>query len=131
MKTSLILLAAGMGSRYGGLKQMDSFGPTGETIMDYSVYDAIRAGFDKIVFVIRRSFEDEFREFFKGKFDEKVEVHYVCQELDDLPGGFTLPMDREKPWGTAHAVWSCRHVISEPFAVINADDFYGLLPADA
>lgn len=125
MKTSLILLAAGMGSRYGGLKQMDSFGPTGETIMDYSVYDAIRAGFNKIVFVIRGSFEDQFREFFDGKFDESVEVHYVCQELDDLPNGFSLPEGREKPWGTAHAVWSCRDVISEPFAVINADDFYG------
>lgn len=125
MKTSLILLAAGMGSRYGGLKQMDSFGPTGETIMDYSVYDAIRAGFDKIVFVIRKSFERQFKEYFKDKFDERVEVHYVCQELDDLPGQFKVPEGREKPWGTAHAVWVCRNVIKEPFAVINADDFYG------
>lgn len=124
-KTSLILLAAGMGSRYGGLKQMDGFGPTGETIMDYSIYDAIEAGFDKIIFVIRRSFEAQFRDFFKNKFEEKVEVHYVCQELDDLPEGFSLPEGREKPWGTAHAVWVCRHVIDEPFAVINADDFYG------
>ena len=125
MKTSLILLAAGMGSRYGGLKQMDAFGPSGETIMDYSIYDAIEAGFDKIIFVIRKSFESQFKDFFKDKFDDKVEVHYVCQELDDLPDGFQKPEDREKPWGTAHAVWVCRHVINEPFAVINADDFYG------
>lgn len=125
MKTSLILLAAGMGSRYGGLKQMDGFGPTGETIMDYSIYDAINAGFDKIIFVIRKSFEEQFKEHFKGKFDDRIEVHYVCQELDDLPDGFQLPEDREKPWGTAHAVWACRHVIDEPFGVINADDFYG------
>ena len=114
-----------MGSRYGGLKQMDAFGPTGETIMDYSIYDAIEAGFDKIIFVIRKSFESQFKDFFKDKFDDKVEVHYVCQELDDLPEGFQKPADREKPWGTAHAVWVCRHVINEPFAVINADDFYG------
>jgi UTP-glucose-1-phosphate uridylyltransferase len=114
-----------MGSRYGGLKQMDEFGPTGETIMDYSIFDAINAGFDKIIFVIRSSFKTEFEEFFKGKFDKRVEVHYVCQELEDLPAGFELPHGREKPWGTAHAVWACRHVVNEPFAVINADDFYG------
>ncbi len=104
---------------------MDAFGPTGETIMDYSIYDAIEAGFDKIIFVIRKSFEAQFKDFFKDKFEDKVEIHYVCQELDDLPEGFEKPKDREKPWGTAHAVWVCRHVINEPFAVINADDFYG------
>lgn len=104
---------------------MDGFGPSGETIMEYSVYDAINAGFDKIIFVIRKSFEQQFRDHFSGKFEDKVEVHYVCQELDDLPGDFQLPEGREKPWGTAHAVWVCRHVIKEPFAVINADDFYG------
>lgn len=125
MKTSLILLAAGMGSRYGGLKQMDAFGPNGETIMDYSIYDAIAAGFDQVVFVIRESFKKEFIEFFQGKFDDKVRVDYVTQDLDDLPDGYTPPEGRERPWGTAHAVWACRHVIEHPFAVINADDFYG------
>ena len=125
MKTSLVLLAAGMGSRYGGLKQMDAFGPSGETIMDYSIYDAIRAGFDQIVFVIRSSFEKEFKAFFSGKFDDKIDVQYVTQDLDDLPEGHTPPIGRERPWGTAHAVWACRKVINNPFAVINADDFYG------
>ena len=125
MKTTLVLLAAGMGSRYGGLKQMDAFGPSGETIMDYSVYDAIDAGFEQVVFVIRSSFKKAFIEFFQGKFDDQIEVSYVTQELDDLPNGYSPPEGRERPWGTAHAVWACRQVISNPFAVINADDFYG------
>ena len=125
MKPSLILLAAGMGSRYGGLKQMDGFGPNGETIMDYSIYDAIRSGFGKIVFVVRADFHGDIEAYFAGKFDDKVEVHYINQKLSDLPGGFKLPRGREKPWGTAHAVWACRKVINEPFGVINADDFYG------
>lgn len=122
---ALVVLAAGMGSRYGGLKQMDAFGPNGENIIDYSIYDAILAGFGKVVFVIREQFEAEFRRFFSGKFDDRIEVAYVCQELDVLPGGFTVPEGREKPWGTGHAVWVTHDVIDGPFAVINADDFYG------
>lgn len=123
MKPTLFILAAGMGSRYGGLKQLDGLGPSGETIMDYSVYDAIRAGFGKIVFVIRHSFEQEFREKVISKY--KVETELVFQELDYLPEGFTLNPEREKPWGTCHAVLMGRDVIKEPFAVLNADDFYG------
>jgi len=125
VKPTLLVLAAGMGSRYGGLKQMDAFGPNGETILDYSIYDAIEAGFGKVVFIIRKSFDEAFREFFKGKFEDKVEVEYVYQELDDIPAGSVCPPEREKPWGTAHAVWVARNVVNEPFAVINADDFYG------
>jgi len=124
MKPTLVVLAAGMGSRYGGLKQMDAFGPNGETILDYSIYDAINAGFGKVVFVIRDSFKKEFIDFFKGKFDDKVEVHYVTQELDKLPEGYG-PYERQKPWGTAHAVQMAREVTNEPFLVINADDYYG------
>ena len=114
-----------MGSRYGGLKQMDAFGPNGENIIDYSIYDAILAGFGKIVFVIRKQFEGEFRDFFGGKFEDRIEVAYVCQELDKLPGGFSAPVGREKPWGTGHAVWVAHEAVDGPFAVINADDFYG------
>ncbi|MCK9256097.1 MAG: nucleotidyltransferase [Bacteroidales bacterium] len=125
MKPTLFILAAGMGSRYGGLKQLDGLGPNGETIMDYSVYDAIKAGFGKLVFVIRKSFEEEFREKIVKKYENKIPVKIVFQELDYLPEGFSLNPARIKPWGTNHAVMMGKNVISEPFAVINADDFYG------
>ena len=126
VKPTLLVLAAGMGSRYGSLKQMDGVGPNGEAIIDYSVYDAIRAGFGKVVFVIRESFGKEFREVFNAeRFGGKIEVRYVYQELDRLPEGFTVPEGREKPWGTNHAVMMGAPEIQEPFAVINADDFYG------
>jgi NDP-sugar pyrophosphorylase family protein len=125
METTLLLLAAGMGSRYGGLKQLDHLGPSGETIMDYSIYDAINAGFDKIVFVIRRSFEKEFREKFVDKLRGKANVKLAFQELDNIPAGIEYHPERQKPWGTAHAVWTARQIINEPFAMINADDFYG------
>ena len=126
VKPTLLVLAAGMGSRYGSLKQMDGVGPNGEAIIDYSVYDAIRAGFGKVVFVIRHSFEQEFKEVFNAeRFGHKIAVEYVFQELDYLPEGFTLPSERVKPWGTNHAVMMAKGVINEPFAVINADDFYG------
>ena len=122
---TLLVLAAGMGSRYGGLKQMDPMGPNGETILDYSVFDAIRAGFGKVVFVIREDFADAFREGVGSRFSDRIKIDYAFQKLDDLPEGYTLPADREKPWGTAHAIRAAREVIDEPFAVINADDFYG------
>lgn len=125
MKPTLIVLAAGMGSRYGGLKQVDGLGPNGETIIDYSVYDAIRAGFGKVIFVIRRSIEDEFMKIFAKRFDREINIGVAFQELDMLPENFTCPPGREKPWGTAHAVWVTRNMVNEPFAVINADDFYG------
>lgn len=125
-KPTLLVLAAGMGSRYGSLKQMDGVGPSGEAILDYSIYDAIRAGFGKVVFVIRHAFEREFREVFTPeRFGGKIEVDFVFQELDTLPDGFTVPEGRVKPWGTNHAVLVARHAVQEPFAVINADDFYG------
>ena len=121
-----MVLAAGMGSRYGSLKQMDGVGPNGEAIIDYSVYDAIRAGFGKVVFVIRHSFEADFKEVFNAeRFGGKIAVEYVFQELDYLPEGYALPEGRQKPWGTNHAVMMAAKVINEPFAVINADDFYG------
>lgn len=125
MKPTLFILAAGMGSRYGSLKQLDGIGPGGDTIMDYSVYDAIRAGFGKLVFVIRHSFEKDFREKIMTKYQNRIPVELVFQELDYLPDGFTCPENREKPWGTNHAVLMGQEVIREPFAVINADDFYG------
>ena len=125
MKPTLFLLAAGMGSRYGGLKQMDGLGPTGETIMDYSIYDAIKAGFGKLVFVIRKDFEDDFRKKIVSKYENHLPVEVVFQSLDKLPEGFTVPEGREKPWGTNHAVMMGEDVIKEPFAVINCDDFYG------
>ena len=125
MKPTLFVLAAGMGSRYGGLKQLDGVGPNGETIMDYSIYDAINAGFGKVVFVIRQSFEEDFRTKIVKKYEEKIPVELVFQELDALPEGFSVPEGREKPWGTNHAVMMGKSVIDEPFAVINADDFYG------
>ena len=125
MKPSLLILAAGMGSRYGGLKQMDSFGPSGETIIDYSIFDAIRAGFGKIVFVIRKDIEEDFKTVFLDKYKDKIEVDYCIQALDMLPEGFSLPAARKKPWGTAHAVLVAKNKIDTPFAVINGDDFYG------
>ncbi|MGE4301741.1 MAG: sugar phosphate nucleotidyltransferase [Victivallaceae bacterium] len=124
-KPTLVLLAAGMGSRYGGLKQLDRLGPCGETIMDYSVFDALRAGFGKVVFVIRRDIETAFREEIGSKYEKITDVDYAFQELDDLPGGFTPPAGRTKPWGTGHAVYAARNVVKTAFAVINADDFYG------
>jgi len=125
-KPTLLVLAAGLGSRYGSLKQMDGVGPNGEAIIDYSIYDAIRAGFGKVVFVIRESFGEEFREIFTPeRFGGQVEVAYVYQEIDKLPAGFSVPEGREKPWGTNHAVMMAAPEIREPFAVINADDFYG------
>ena len=124
-KPTLLVLAAGMGSRYGGLKQMDPMGPNGETILDYSVYDAIRAGFGKVVFVIRKDFHEAFRDGIGSRFADQIEVRYAFQQLDDLPEGFSVPEGREKPWGTAHAIRAARNIIKEPFAVVNADDFYG------
>ena len=125
MKPTLFVLAAGMGSRYGGLKQLDSLGPNGETIMDYSIYDAIKSGFGKVVFVIRKDFEQDFRDKILSKYEGHVPVEVVFQSTDALPEGFTCPADRTKPWGTNHAVLMGKDVIKEPFAVINADDFYG------
>lgn len=125
MKPTLFVLAAGMGSRYGGLKQLDGLGPNGETIMDYSIFDAIRGGFGKVVFVIRKDFEQDFREKILSKYENQIPVELVFQSLDKLPEGFTCPEGRVKPWGTNHAVLMGKDVIKEPFAVINADDFYG------
>ena len=125
MKPTLFVLAAGMGSRYGGLKQLDGVGPNGETIMDYSIYDAIKAGFGKLVFVIRESFDEDFRERIVKKYEKIVPVEVVYQELENLPEGVEPNPKREKPWGTNHAVMMGKEVINEPFAVINADDFYG------
>ena len=125
MKPTLYVLAAGMGSRYGGLKQLDGVGPNGETIMDYSIYDAIQAGFGKIVFVIRHDFESDFREKVLAKYEGHVPVEVVFQSVDNLPEGFKCPEGRVKPWGTNHAVLMAKDAIHEPFAVINADDFYG------
>ena len=125
MKPTLFVLAAGMGSRYGGLKQLDGLGPHGETIMDYSIFDAIRSGFGKIVFVIRKDFEDDFRKIILSKYENHIPVEVVFQAIDNLPEGFVCPEGRTKPWGTNHAVLMGKDVIKEPFAVINADDFYG------
>ena len=125
MKPTLFVLAAGMGSRYGGLKQLDGLGPHGETIMDYSIYDAIHAGFGKVVFVIRKDFEQDFRDKILSKYEGHIPVEVVFQSLDALPEGYTCPADRTKPWGTNHAVLMGKDAIKEPFAVINADDFYG------
>lgn len=126
MKPTLLILAAGMGSRYGGLKQMDPIGPSGEAIMDYSIYDAKRAGFGKIVFVIRPDIESDFKEMFLDKLNGHIDVDYVFQEKDMLPEGFELPEGRQKPWGTAHAMLVAEEKIDTPFAVINADDYYGV-----
>lgn len=124
MKPTLLLLAAGMGSRYGGLKQLDGLGPNGETIMDYSIYDAIQAGFGKIVFVIRKDFEEQFRSQILSKYEGHIPAELCFQSLDALPEGFTVPEGRQKPWGTNHAVMMAKNVIHEPFCVINCDDFY-------
>ncbi len=125
MKKTLIVLAAGIGSRYGGLKQMDPVGPSGEFILDYSVYDAIKAGFNRIVFVISEAIETDFKDTLGKRIAEHIEVDYVIQRLADLPEEFSVPTDRVKPWGTGHAVFACRDAVNEPFAVINGDDFYG------
>ncbi|MBP3586833.1 MAG: nucleotidyltransferase [Paludibacteraceae bacterium] len=125
MKPTLFILAAGMGSRYGGLKQIDGLGPNGETIMDYSVFDALRAGFGKIVFVIRKDFEQDFRNVVLSKYEDKVPCEICFQSLDKVPEGYTYNPERTKPWGTNHAVLMGKDLIHEPFAVINADDFYG------
>ncbi len=124
-KLTLVIMAAGMGSRYGGLKQIDPVGPNGEMIIDYSIYDALKAGFGKIVFIIRRELEDSFREKIGRKIEQIVDVEYVYQDVNDIPEGFTVPKDRAKPWGTAHAILSCKKVVDSSFAVINADDYYG------
>lgn len=125
MKPTLLVLAAGMGSRYGGIKQMDPFGPNGETIIDYSIYDAIASGFGKVVFIIRESFAEDFKNLFEPKLKGKLETAYVMQEMNSFTEEFQLPEERTKPWGTAHAVLCAKDAIKEPFAVINADDFYG------
>ena len=125
MKPTLVVLAAGMGSRYGGLKQVDPVGPSGEAILDYSVFDAHRAGFGKVVFIIRKDFETEFREKVGAKYEGILPVEYCFQDINDIPAPFTVPADRSKPWGTAHAIRAARDVVKEPFAAINADDFYG------
>jgi NDP-sugar pyrophosphorylase family protein len=125
MQPTLLILAAGMASRYGSMKQMEGFGPSKETIMDYSIYDAIRAGFRKVVFIIRKDFADDFRQVFEPKLKGKIEIDYVYQELTAHTDGFDIPADRSKPWGTAHAVLCAADAVKEPFAVINADDFYG------
>lgn len=122
---TLLILAAGMGSRYGGLKQLDPVGPSGEVVLDYSVHDALRAGFDRVVFVIRRDFEEEFRRAVVSRYEGRVAVEIVYQELNDLPDGLPVPEGRAKPWGTGHAIWCARHAVREPFLAVNADDFYG------
>jgi len=122
---TLLIMAAGMGSRYGGLKQLDAIGPSGETIIDYSVYDAIQAGFKKVVFIIRRDFEQEFKSRITNKYTDKIQIEFTFQDLNDLPDGFSCPEGREKPWGTGHAILSAADLIHEPFVAINGDDFYG------
>lgn len=125
MQPTLLILAAGMASRYGSMKQMEGFGPAGETIMDYSIYDAIRAGFTKCVFIIRKDFADNFKQAFEPRLKGKIAIDYVYQELSAFTDGFEIPADRSKPWGTAHAVLCAKDAVKDPFAVINADDFYG------
>lgn len=122
---TLLIMAAGLGSRYGGIKQLDHIGPGGECIMEYSIFDAINAGFEKLVFVIKKSFEKEFSQKISNKWEKFIEIEHVFQKLDDVPQTFDLPADRYKPWGTGHAVLSARNIIHDPFTVINADDFYG------
>jgi UTP-glucose-1-phosphate uridylyltransferase len=124
-KPTLVIMAAGMGSRYGGLKQIDPVGPNGEIIIDYSIYDAISAGFSKIVFIIKEEIEKDFKEIIGNRIEKMVQVEYAYQKLSNLPQGFSVPEGRTKPWGTGHAVLSCKGIINEPFAVINADDYYG------
>lgn len=122
---TLIVMAAGMGSRFGGLKQMEPIGPGGEALLDFSVYDAKRAGFTKVVFVIKHAIEKEFKEIVGSRIEKKIKVEYVFQEIDDLPNGLVPPAERQKPWGTTQAILCCRNVVKEPFAVVNADDYYG------
>ena len=125
-KTTLVVMAAGIGSRFGGgIKQLEPVGPNGEIIMDYSIHDAMEAGFNKVVFIIRRDLEKDFKEIIGNRIEKLVEVEYAFQELDNLPEGFTKPEGRTKPWGTGQAVLSCKGIVKEPFAVINADDYYG------
>lgn len=124
-KITLVIMAAGMGSRYGGLKQMDPIGANGEVILDYSVYDAIEAGFDKVIFVIKHEIEEDFKALMQGKYEDRIQIEYAFQNIDNLPEGHTVPDGRVKPWGTGHAVLSCDGMIDGPFAVINADDYYG------
>ena len=123
---TLVIMAAGMGSRFGGLKQIEPVGPCGEIILDYSVYDAVRAGFDKVIFIIKKEIEEDFRAITDGRYDGKIKVEYAFQDLNNLPEGFTCPEGRVKPRGTAHAIYSCKGLIDGPFAVINADDYYGV-----
>jgi len=125
MQPTLVVMAAGVGSRYGGLKQIEPVGPSGEIMLDYSVFDAIRAGFGKVAFIIRHDIEKDFKEAIGAHFDNRIPVEYVFQELADLPAAFAVPPDRTKPWGTGHAIMRCKTLVNEPFAVINADDFYG------
>ena len=122
---TLVIMAAGIGSRYGGLKQIDPIGPTGEIVIDYSVYDALRAGFGDVVFIIRRDIEEDFKAVVEKKMARHIAVSYVFQDIDDLPTGYTVPGERTKPWGTSHAIRAARDAVTRPFAVINADDFYG------
>ncbi len=124
-KTTLIVMAAGMGSRYGGLKQIDPIGPNGEIILDYSVFDAAEAGFDRVIFVIKHEIEEDFKKITYGRYDDKIKVEYAFQDMSDLPDGFSVPEGRVKPWGTGQAVLACRKLIDGPFTVINADDYYG------
>ena len=123
--TSLVIMAAGMGSRFGGIKQLEPVGPSGEIIMDYSIYDAIEAGFNKVVFIIRKDLEKDFKEVIGNRIEKLIRVEYVFQDLDDLPDGYKKPEGRTKPWGTGQAILCCRDIVKEPFAVINADDYYG------
>jgi choline kinase len=123
--STLVILAAGMASRYGSMKQTQSFGPSGETIMEYSIYDAIEAGFTKVVFIIRKDFAETFQQMVESRIGDRIVVNYVYQQLDSFTNGYEIPAERSKPWGTAHAVLCCKDVVNEPFAVINADDFYG------
>jgi UTP-glucose-1-phosphate uridylyltransferase len=125
-KPTLVVMAAGLGSRYGGLKQIDPIGPNGEIIIDYSIYDAVKAGFGKVVFIIKEELKDVFYETIGKRIEKQIKTAYVFQKLEDVPAGFEVPEDRKKPWGTAHAVMSCRNVVDTPFAVINADDYYGV-----
>ncbi|MGZ3917780.1 MAG: sugar phosphate nucleotidyltransferase, partial [Flavisolibacter sp.] len=125
MKPTLVIMAAGMASRYGSMKQIQAFGPSGETIMDYSIFDAIKAGFQKVVFIIREEFADDFKAIFEPKLKGRIETAYVYQEMDKYMGDQVVPEDRKKPWGTSHAILCAKEAVNEPFAVINADDFYG------
>ncbi|MBO7519999.1 MAG: NTP transferase domain-containing protein, partial [Clostridia bacterium] len=122
---TLVVMAAGMGSRFGGLKQLEPIGPRGEALLDFSVYDAKAAGFNKVVFIIKHAIEDDFKRIVGARIEKQIDVEYVFQETDILPAGFICPEDRQKPWGTGHAVWCCKNVVKTPFAVINADDYYG------